>query len=150
MDIETEEKHSEIIYRLLEYYPLFEKAIENGDIWDEVRNCLVKDLNDCYSTLKEPTEDIYHVSHVLGEIICYSHSYCNQKIKKNYFKIPVVAHNLFRLNFFFLLKGLIAGLWRTKNIKIGGKNPRDRNFVNIGNQFNFLTDLNIFSKAWVL
>ena len=62
MDMETEEKHSEIIYRLLEYYPLFEKAIENGDIWDEVRNCLVKDLNDCYSTLKEPTEDIYHVS----------------------------------------------------------------------------------------
>ena len=91
-----------------------------------------------------------HHSHVTGEIICYSHSYCNQKIKKNYFKIPVVAHNLFRLDFFFLLKGLIAGLWRTKNIKIGGKNPRDRNFVNIGNQFNFLTDLNIFSKAWVL
>ena len=73
-----------------------------------------------------------------------------KNLPENYFKIPVVAHNLFRFNFFFLLKGLRAGLWRTKNIKIGGKNPRDRNFVNIGNQFNFLTDLNIFSKAWVL
>ena len=60
-DIETEEKYTEIIYRLLEYYPLFEKAIE-GDICNEVRSLLVEDLNDCYSMLKELREDIYHVS----------------------------------------------------------------------------------------
>ena len=38
MDIETEEKYTEIIYRLLEYYPLFETAIEDADICDEVRS----------------------------------------------------------------------------------------------------------------
>ena len=62
----------------------------------------------------------------MGEIIGYSHSYCNQKNRENYFKILVVAHSLFRFNFFFLLKGLKAGVWRTKDIKIGGKNPTDK------------------------
>ena len=60
IDIEPEEKYTEIIYRLLEYYPLFEKAIEDGDICDKVRSFLVGDLNDCYSTLKKLREDIYH------------------------------------------------------------------------------------------
>ena len=62
IDIEPEEKYTEIIYRLLEYHPLFEKAIEDGNICDKVRSFLVGDLNDCYSTLKELREDIYHVS----------------------------------------------------------------------------------------
>ena len=60
MDIETEQKYTEIIYRLLEYYPLFEKAIEDGDICDEVRSFLIEDLNECYSTIKELKEDICH------------------------------------------------------------------------------------------
>ena len=52
MDIETEEKYNEIINRLLEFYPLFEKALDDGDGADEVRNFLLKDLDDCYSTLQ--------------------------------------------------------------------------------------------------
>ena len=76
-----------------------------------------------------------HHSHVTCEIIGYSHSYCCQKIRENFFKITVVAHNLFRFNFFFLPKGLRAGVWWTKDIKIGGKNPTDITFANIGNQF---------------
>ena len=39
-----------------------EKYTEDGDICDEVRSFLVEDLHDCYSTLKELREDIYHVS----------------------------------------------------------------------------------------
>ena len=62
MDIETEEKYTEIINRLLEYYPLFETAIEDGDICDEVRSFLIEDLNECYSTIKGLREDICHVS----------------------------------------------------------------------------------------
>ena len=37
IDIETEEKYSEILYRLLEFYLLFEKALDDGDISDEVK-----------------------------------------------------------------------------------------------------------------
>ena len=193
MEIETEEKYSDTIYRLLEYYPLFEKALDDGDICDEVRNFLAEDLDDCYSTLKELKDDILHVSvpkkafssrkisfpetllaflyssmikfsrtnkvkgiplsknfienlkgimtniiqiyhsHITGKIIGYAHSFCNAKVKKNYPKVTVIAHNLFRFDFFFLLKGLRAGVWRTRDLIIGGKNPTDINLSSIGN-----------------
>ena len=61
MDVETEEKYTGIIYRPLEYYPLFEKAIKNGDICDEVRSFLLENLKECYSTIGELREDICHV-----------------------------------------------------------------------------------------
>ena len=178
---------------MFEYYPLFEKAIEDCDICNEVRSVLVEDLNDCYSTLNELREDIYHVSvpkkkcsskntlfsekliallystmvsfcrtdkvkgialaknfienvrktlnntiqlhhfHGTGEIIGDSHSYCYHKVRQNYFKVLVVAHNLFRFDFFFLLKGLRTGVWRTKDIKRGGKNLTYINFSIIAN-----------------
>ena len=62
MEIETEEKYTEIVQRLLEFYPLFEKALDDGDVADEVRNFLLEDSDDCYSTLHEPKEEIHHVS----------------------------------------------------------------------------------------
>ena len=52
MDIETEEKCMCILYRLIEYYPLFEKPIEEGGICDAVRIFLAEDLNDCYPTIR--------------------------------------------------------------------------------------------------
>ena len=46
-------------------------------------------------------------SHVNAGIIGYSYSYCNQKVRENKSKINVIAHNLFRFDFFFLLKGYV-------------------------------------------
>ena len=40
MNIETEEKSCEIIYRLLELYSLFEKALYDSDVSDKVRSFL--------------------------------------------------------------------------------------------------------------
>ena len=53
-----------------------------------------------------------HIDHsyISGEIIGYAHSYCIYKVRENKTKISVVAHNPFRFNFFFLLKGLRAGV----------------------------------------
>lgn len=31
---------------------------------------------------------------------CNAHTFCNEKVRENYFKIPVIAHNLFRVDFF--------------------------------------------------
>ena len=62
METETGEKYSGNIYRLLEYYPLFKKVFNDGDICDKVRNFLAKDLDDCYSTLKELKDNILHAS----------------------------------------------------------------------------------------
>ena len=41
-----------------------------------------------------------HHSHITGDILGYAHLFCNEKVRENYFKIPVVAHNLFRFEFF--------------------------------------------------
>ena len=76
---------------------------------------------------------VIHHSHVTGEIIGFAHNHCNYKVIENYFKIPVVANNLFRLDFFFLLKGLRSGVWKTQDINIGGRNPSDINFASIAN-----------------
>ena len=87
-----------------------------------------------------------HHSHITGEIIGYGHSCCNQKVWGNYPNITVVAYNLFRLTF-FLLKGLRAGVWRTRDIFIGGKNPTDINFANRGNQVMFLDIIKYFQQS---
>ena len=60
---------------------------------------------------------IYH-SYISGEILGYSHSYYNLKVKENKKQISVIAHNFFHFDFF--LKGIRAGLWRTRYIGIGG------------------------------
>ena len=73
-----------------------------------------------------------------GKIVGYAHSFCSEKVRENYYKIPVVAHNLFRFDFFFLMKGMRASVWETRDIVIGGKNPTDINFASVGNQVQFI------------
>ena len=146
---------------MLGFCPLFEKALDDGDVADEARKFLLEDLDDCYSTLAELKEEIYHVSlpkrrfitkknlfsekllaflyssimricetdkvkgiplsknflenlkgmmasknqlhhsQISGDIIGYAHSFCSAKVRENNYKITVVAHNLFRFNFFY-------------------------------------------------
>ena len=50
---------------------------------------------------------IHHL-HIISGIIWYAHSFCDIKITENQNKIAVIAHNLFRFHFFFLLKCLRA------------------------------------------
>ena len=88
-----------------------------------------------------------HHSHITDETIGYAHSYCNQKVREIYPKITVVAHNLFRFDFFFLLKGLRAGVWRTKDISIEVKHPADINFANTGNQVMFLDTIEYLQQS---
>ena len=49
----------------------------------------------------------------------------------------MIAHNLFRFNFFFL-KGIRADSWRTRDISIGGRNPTKKHLANIGSQVAFI------------
>ena len=55
-----------------------------------------------------------HYSHITGKVIRYVYQFCNEKVRENYYKIPVIAHNLFRFDFFFLIKGLRATEPRNK------------------------------------
>ena len=81
-------------------------------------------------------QKIYH-SHITGEIYGYAHWYCNKKVRENYYKIPVVAHNLFRFDFFFLAKGLRASVWKTRDIIIGGKIQQTLNLLQSATKSNF-------------
>ena len=88
-----------------------------------------------------------HHSHITGEVIGYAHSYCNLEARKNKPNITVVAHSLFRFDFLFLLKGLKAGAWSTRDICIGDKNPTNINFANVGNQVTFLDTIKHFQQS---
>ena len=71
-----------------------------------------KFLSNMIATIKDQRV-IYH-SHVTGKIIGYAHDFCNEKIRENYFTIPVIAHNQFRFYFFLLFK-------RDQTICLGNK-----------------------------
>ena len=88
-----------------------------------------------------------HHYHVTGEVIGYAHAYCNLKVRENKLKTNVVAHNLFRFDFFFLMKELRARVWRIRDIKIGDKNPTNINFANISNQIMFLDTAKYFQQS---
>ena len=68
MDIETEENTVKF-FRLSEFYLLFEKAPDYGQVSDEVRNFLVEDLDDCYLTMMELKGNIHHIS-LPKKILC--------------------------------------------------------------------------------
>ena len=41
-----------------------------------------------------------HQSHITWQIEGYSHNFCNEKVRENYYKIPVIAHNHFSFRLF--------------------------------------------------
>ena len=88
-----------------------------------------------------------HHPHVSSDVTGYVHSFYNWKVRENKCKVTVVAHNLFRFDFFFLWKGLRAGVWRRIDISIGGKNPTDVIFASIGNQVMFLDTIKYFQQS---
>ena len=45
------------------------------------------------------------------------------------------------------MKGLRAGVWRTRDIRIGSKNPTNINLANIGNQIMFLDTIKYFQQS---
>ena len=93
--------------------------------------------------------DKTHIHHSLvsGKIIGYAHSYCNYKVRENKPKLSIIAHNLFRFDFFFLLKGLRAAVWKTRDITIRGTNPTNISFTIIGNQVIFIDPLKYFQQG---
>ena len=92
------------------------------------------------------TKCIHH-SHVTGDIKGYTQTFCNKKVRENYFRIPVIAYNLFRFDFFFLVKGLRAAVWKTRDIVTEEKNPTVVNFANIRNQVRFLDTVKHFQQS---
>ena len=87
-----------------------------------------------------------HHSHVTGEIIGYSHDFCNWIVRENRDVISCIAHNFFKFDFYFLLKNIRLSVWRTKDINIGGKNLTDINFASIDN-FKFIDTMKYYQTS---
>ena len=51
-----------------------------------------------------------HHSHVTGDIIGCTHTFCNERVRKNYYMILVIEQKLFRFDFIFLAKSLRASV----------------------------------------
>ena len=85
-----------------------------------------------------------HHSHVSGKIMGFVHDFCNQKVRENYYTIPVIAHNQFRFDFLFFVQGYRPTVWETTDIKIGAKNASNINFATIGNQVRFIDTIKYF------
>ena len=68
-------------------------------------------------------------------------------MRENKPKLSIIAHNLFRFDFFFLLKGLRAAVWKTRDITIRGTNPTNISFTIIGNQVIFIDPLKYFQQG---
>ena len=57
-------------------------------------------------------------SHVTGEILGYTHDFCNKKVtEKGEPDIPVIAHNLFGFGLYYFIKGYIASAWCSNKIE---------------------------------
>ena len=89
-------------------------------------------------------DKVIHHSHVTCKIIGYAHNFCNLRCKKNYFTIPLLAHNRFRFEF---LKGIRPSVWETSHIAIGGRNPTDVNFAITRNQVRFINTIKFFQQS---
>ena len=68
-------------------------------------------------------------------------------MRENYYTIPVIAHNQFRFDFFFFLKGIRPTVWETSRIKIGSKNASNINIELIGNQVRFIDTIKYFQQS---
>ena len=90
---------------------------------------------------------VIHHCHVTGNIIGYAHNFYNSKVKENKNQMSVIAQNFFGFDFFFFLKGLTLGLWRTKNISMGGINLVNINFANIANQVKFIDTFKYYQQS---
>ena len=88
-----------------------------------------------------------HHSHITGEILGYTHDFCNWTVCENKSEIAMIAHNLFGSDMSFLKKGYCARAWGTKDLNIGGTNLTHINYRYIGGEVKFIDPLKYYQKS---
>ena len=88
-----------------------------------------------------------HHSHITGEIIDYCHDLCNLKVCENKMEIPMIVHNLFGFDLYFLIKGYISSAWCSKDLKISSSNLTHINFSHISGEIKFIDTLKYYQKS---
>ena len=88
-----------------------------------------------------------HHSHVTNEIHGYSHDYCNWKFRENKSYVPLIGHNFWGFDIFYMVKGYRSVCWGTKDFNMGGTNLTNVNFVNIGSQIKIIDTLKYYQTT---
>ena len=89
---------------------------------------------------------IHHL-HVTGEIIGYAHYFCNWKIRENAISIPLIAHNFSGFDIYYMVKGYRSSVWGTNDLRIGGRNLTNVNFINISTQVKIIDTLKYYQTS---
>ena len=87
---------------------------------------------------------LLHHSYVTGKIYGYAHDFCNMKVRENQNQFSCIAHNFFRFDMCFLIKGIRLSVWGTKYVNIGGTGLKNINFVSLGSQVKFIDTMEYF------
>ena len=89
-----------------------------------------------------------HHSHITGEILGYSHDFCNATvIERTRSEIPLVAHNFFEFDIFYFLKTFVAMAWCSKQLNIGGSNLTHINYGIINEEIKLIDSLKFHQKS---
>ena len=89
-----------------------------------------------------------HHSHITGEIIGYTHDFCNTRVtEKSNSDIPFIAHNFFGFGIFYFLKTYVASAWCTKEVSVGGNHLPHVNFGSIENEIKLIDLSKKFSRT---
>ena len=89
-----------------------------------------------------------HHSQITGQIIGYSHDFCNKKvIEKSNAEISFIAHNFFGFDLFYFLKTYVASAWCSKEVNIGGNRLTQANYGSINNENKLIDSLKYYQKS---
>ena len=89
-----------------------------------------------------------HHSHITGQIIGYSHSFCNKRIVElEKPEIPCIAHNLFGFEFWFFMKSFSTTSWCSAQLTAGGTNLTNLNFANLKSELKFIDSLKYYQRS---
>ena len=89
-----------------------------------------------------------HHSHITGQIIGYSHCFCNKRIVElEKPEIPCIAHNLFGFDFWFFMKGFSTTSWCSAQLTAGGTNLTNLNFGNLKSELKFIDSLKYYQRS---
>ena len=79
---------------------------------------------------------VIHYSQVTGKIVGYTHNFFNQKNN--------IRNGVFFI--FFVMKGLRFCVWKTNNLRIGGKEINNISYVNIADQIKFIDTIKFYQE----
>ena len=88
-----------------------------------------------------------HHSHVSGEILGFSHDFCNWKVRENKYEIPLIGHNFLGFDIFYMVKGYRSSCWGTGELSIGGTNLTNVNYANVPNQVKIIDPLKYYQTT---